>query len=312
MYLSRVIRLGRQGPAATARPGAHRHPPGAGAERHPGDVPAPPPPRARSGAGYRGDAEPPRLPPAALDAGDRARRLCRPAARTAVTDGSHLAAMTRAELLELATERGVVGRWRMSKAELLAALASADGDQPRPRSGCDDPGDILVRRIPDETRDRGRDRGRRARLAERLAAVVDTDRRCDWAAVDGTACGLPPVVDQARCALHGGIDVFDRAVAVTGRLGLDTWPTLARHLAQGHLRRRPHRARPGGRRDGLARRQLPLLRLLPGRGRGRRASPGERGGAGRRQPRRRVPSRTTPPSSPRRSPTSPRSPAGCG
>ncbi len=148
-----------------------------------------------------------------------------------MTEGSHLAAMTRAELLQLATERAVVGRWKMSKAELLAALASAEGDQPRPEVA-DDPGDITVRRIPDETRDRGRDRGRRARLAERLAAVVDTDRRCDWAAVDGTSCGLPPVVDQARCALHGGIDVFDRAVAVTGRLGFDTWPILARHLAR--------------------------------------------------------------------------------
>jgi 1-acyl-sn-glycerol-3-phosphate acyltransferase len=137
--------------------------------------------------------------------------------------------MTRTELLALATERGVVGRWRMSKAELLAALTASDGGHPRPEA-VPDPDDIPVRRIPDEPR--GGDRGRRARLAERLAAVVDADRRCDWTAVDGVSCGLPAVVDRARCALHGGIDVYDRAVAVTGRLGFDTWPTHARHLAR--------------------------------------------------------------------------------
>ena len=150
-----------------------------------------------------------------------------------MTDGSHLAALTRAELLALATERGVVGRWRMSKAELLAALASADGDRPGFTDADGD--DIMVRRIPDRAgggRGGGGGGGRRALLAERLAAVVDNDRRCDWWDVDGTPCGLPAVVDQPRCALHGGIDVFDRAVAVSGRLGFDTWPTLARHLAR--------------------------------------------------------------------------------
>ena len=150
-----------------------------------------------------------------------------------MTDSRAVESMTRAELLELATARAVVGRWRMSKAELLAVLASGDGHRPGSRAGADGD-DIVVRRIPQrgDGGGGGRGGGRRALLAERLAAVVDTDRRCDWTAADGPPCGLPPVVDRARCALHGGIDVFDRAVAVTGRLGFDTWPTLARHLAR--------------------------------------------------------------------------------
>ena len=109
-----------------------------------------------------------------------------------------------------------MGRWRMTKTELVDALAT-DGHE------------ITVRRIAASGPDRRDDR--RRRLDERLASLVDTARTCPWRGPAESPCGLPTVVDQPVCALHGGIDVFDRAVAVTGRLGFETWPTLLRHLS---------------------------------------------------------------------------------
>lgn len=153
-----------------------------------------------------------------------------------MTDRNLLATLSKAELLAMATERSIPGRWRMTKPELVDVLAGqapveaeADGPAPPAPEPDSDEGEIAVHRIAPAAGGPGGDR--RRRLADRLAAVVDTTRRCDWRGPSGSPCGLPTVVDQSRCALHGGIDVFDRAVAITGRLGFETWPVLARHLA---------------------------------------------------------------------------------
>lgn len=118
-----------------------------------------------------------------------------------------LARLTKAELLAMARARGVRGRSRMSKAELVAALA-----EPSP--------------IPAV----GSVRARRERLAARLAGLVDSSRRCRWTSVEGHRCGLPLVRGATACALHGGTDPYDRAVPLLGRLGPDTWPVLLRHI----------------------------------------------------------------------------------
>ncbi len=156
-----------------------------------------------------------------------------------MNERADLEALTRAQLMARATERGIVGRGKMTKPQLVDALTertpvevvtgTGDGDG----DGRPEEGDIPVRVNP--THHGGSDVGgsddRRRRLADRLASLVDTTRRCDWRGPGDSPCGLPIIVDGARCALHGGIDVFDRAVAVTGRLGFDTWPVLLRHLA---------------------------------------------------------------------------------
>lgn len=127
---------------------------------------------------------------------------------------------TKKELLEIARDRDIPGRSRMSKAELLAAIeqfeeaASAHeaASQETPRPPSSDPA------------------GRRAVLAARLDSFVDHTRTCNWRSVEGHPCGLPALKDQERCALHGGVDIADVAIPATGRLGFDTWPSLLRHI----------------------------------------------------------------------------------
>jgi 1-acyl-sn-glycerol-3-phosphate acyltransferase len=48
--------------------------------------------------------------------------------------------------------------------------------------------------------------------------------------IEGHPCGLPLVVGAEACGLHGGGDIHDTAVPLTGELGFQTWPTLWRHL----------------------------------------------------------------------------------
>lgn len=108
---------------------------------------------------------------------------------------------TKAELLALARRRGIAGRSRMTKARLVAAL-----------EGSEAAGD------------------RRRRLATRLAGFVDAGAACTWTSLEGHPCRLPVAAGADRCMLHGGGDIVDRAVPITGRLGVDTWPTLLRHL----------------------------------------------------------------------------------
>jgi 1-acyl-sn-glycerol-3-phosphate acyltransferase len=120
--------------------------------------------------------------------------------------------MTKQQLLELARLAAIRGRHRMRKDELIAALEAAAVDLPTPQTDEEVAG------------------ARRAALAQRLAAFVDSRRTCNWRSVEGHPCGLPAIVDAPRCALHGGIDISDVAVPAAGRLGFDTWPSLLRHV----------------------------------------------------------------------------------
>ena len=122
-----------------------------------------------------------------------------------------LSSLTKKQLLELARDHGIVGRSRMTKAELIAALTDVTSGPPRRPAGTDPA-------------------TRRAALAERLDAFVDHTKTCNWRSVEGHPCGLPVIKNHHRCALHGGTDVVDLAIPVTGRLGFDTWPILLRHI----------------------------------------------------------------------------------
>ncbi len=118
---------------------------------------------------------------------------------------------TKKELLDLARKHDIVGRSRMSKAELVSALERSIGPSSRPSPR------------PDPA-------ARKEALAVRLASFVDATQSCNWRSIEGHACGLPVIKKKRRCALHGGIDNTDLAIPVTGQLGFDTWPTLLRHL----------------------------------------------------------------------------------
>ncbi len=130
---------------------------------------------------------------------------------------SRFEGLTKRELLARAAEAGIRGRSRMRKAELIAALEALDEEPPSPS------GDVPPTALPSA-------RVRREALADRLRGFVDPTKRCRWRTVEGHVCGLPVIVGDVRCALHGGIDLHDAAVPVTGELGIHTWPTLARHL----------------------------------------------------------------------------------
>ncbi|MDH3396656.1 MAG: acyltransferase family protein, partial [Acidimicrobiia bacterium] len=75
---------------------------------------------------------------------------------------------------------------------------------------------------------RGEERRRATR--DRLGSLVDRDRICNFVSIEGFTCGLPPVGDNDRCALHGGTDISDLAIPAAGTIGFDTWPALIRHL----------------------------------------------------------------------------------
>lgn len=138
-----------------------------------------------------------------------------------------LAAMTKAELLDLARAADLGGRSKMNKAQLVEALAAIEPDDVEVP---DDDGTALFP-IPGVSReDRAEARVRRAVLYDRLAGLVDQKRRCRWRSIEGHGCGLPIVRGTDACTLHGSPGRYDLAVPATGRLGFDTWPTLFRHL----------------------------------------------------------------------------------
>lgn len=133
--------------------------------------------------------------------------------------------MTKTELLALARERNLTGRSKMTKGELVAVLRDAEAGDPG--------GDAVRVRSAGSGRDASTDPtppARRQLLAQRIAPFFDQGRTCPWTSLEGFPCGLPPIVDQDSCALHGGIDIFDLSLPITGRLGVETWPTLLRHL----------------------------------------------------------------------------------
>lgn len=125
--------------------------------------------------------------------------------------------LTVGDLRALARALDVRGRSSMPKAALIKAIAEGlKTDQESPAPPPTQPGPVT--------------KGRRQAIAERLAELVDTDRRCSFATIEGFACGLPPLRDHDRCALHGGTDASDLAIPATGSLGFETWPALFRHL----------------------------------------------------------------------------------
>jgi 1-acyl-sn-glycerol-3-phosphate acyltransferase len=124
----------------------------------------------------------------------------------------------REELRNLARALEVPGRSSMRKADLVEAVANRLKTDPVGTSA------------PGSPPERTRAENRRDATAARLAALVDPDRRCNFTTIEGFACGLPSLLDEDRCALHGGVDSSDLAVPATGALGFETWPALFRHL----------------------------------------------------------------------------------
>lgn len=139
---------------------------------------------------------------------------------------SDLQKLRKERLQALAREQRVPGRSRMTKAELVEALA--DDDAPTEVEPAAPSRHLPIPGVsPDEREEAS---ARRRALNERLARLVDNDVRCGWSSLEGHPCGLPVVRGDTVCGLHGGGDVYDVAIPLTGRLGFDTWPTLWRHM----------------------------------------------------------------------------------
>jgi 1-acyl-sn-glycerol-3-phosphate acyltransferase len=121
------------------------------------------------------------------------------------------------ELRSLAGALEVRGRSSMPKAALVAAVAEGL------KTGRGSPPPTVAQPASSTG-------SRRPETAERLAGLIDPDRRCSFVTIEGFACGLPPLRDHDRCALHGGTDASDLAIPAAGSLGFETWPALFRHL----------------------------------------------------------------------------------
>ncbi len=138
-----------------------------------------------------------------------------------------LSLLKKTELLNRARQIGLRGRSKMTKAELIEALVDIESGEEA--SFVDEPGPVIP--IPGVSlEDRAEARVRRIDLYDRLADLVDQERRCRWRSIEGHVCGLPVVRGEETCALHCDRDRYDTAIPITGRLGFDTWPTLLRHL----------------------------------------------------------------------------------
>ncbi len=138
-----------------------------------------------------------------------------------------LSSLTKTELLARARAVELRGRSKMTKAELVEALAEIERVEDISLEA--EPGPMIP--IPGVSQeDRVEARARRTDLYDRLAGLVDQDQHCRWRSIEGHGCGLPIVRGKDACILHSGRDRYDTAVPLTGRLGFDTWPTLLRHL----------------------------------------------------------------------------------
>ncbi len=138
-----------------------------------------------------------------------------------------LSALKKPELLDRARAIDLRGRSKMSKAELIDALVETESTGDAPSE--DDVGPMIP--IPGVSQeDRVEARARRTDLYDRLADLVDQERRCRWRSIEGHGCGLPVIRGKEACSLHSDSERYDNAVPITGRLGFDTWPTLLRHL----------------------------------------------------------------------------------
>jgi 1-acyl-sn-glycerol-3-phosphate acyltransferase len=141
--------------------------------------------------------------------------------------------MTKAELLQaLGAEAGAGAATEPGPDDDAGHAPGSDHQAVRPQVWSGD-GDVRLRTLgpaPPDAADRTAAAGRRRTLNDRLAAYFDEGRHCPWTSIEGFRCGLPVIAHADRCALHGGIDIFDVPVPAAGRLGFDTWPTLIRHL----------------------------------------------------------------------------------
>ncbi|GBE25913.1 2-acyl-glycerophospho-ethanolamine acyltransferase [bacterium BMS3Bbin02] len=139
-----------------------------------------------------------------------------------------LAELTKTALLALAREQNIKGRSRMTKAELVTALTPQVSPGPSPnKTTLSDRTSAVAKRT---AQDREESRRRRTVTAQRLASFVDTSKKCKERQSHYGPCGLPVATGKEVCVLHGGADIFDLAIPVTGQLGVETWPTLLRHL----------------------------------------------------------------------------------
>jgi 1-acyl-sn-glycerol-3-phosphate acyltransferase len=149
-----------------------------------------------------------------------------------------LSSLTKRELLEIAREHNLVGRWSMSKAELVEALTPGAPD-PREEDHpevevIDEPidvdglGPLPLPGISPE--DRVEARARRVALDDRLSRFVDQSTHCSWTSIEGHPCGLPVLANTVHCGLHGDGSIADIPIPLTGTLSFSAWPTLWRHL----------------------------------------------------------------------------------
>ncbi len=136
-----------------------------------------------------------------------------------------LTALTKRQLLEMARDRDVPGRSRMSKAQLVDALAPSDDVTGKAEEA---PGSIQLPGISPE--DRAEAKARRSALVERLGTFTDASVHCSWSSIEGYPCGLPVVAGTEFCGLHGDGTIADTAFPLTGVLGFSAWPTLWRHM----------------------------------------------------------------------------------
>ncbi len=138
--------------------------------------------------------------------------------------------LTKPELLDLARDRQIVGRSKMTKADLIEALMDrrTDDKSDGQKAPLDGIGALHLPGVSQQ--DRAEAKTRRAALNERLGGFVDRSRHCPWTSIEGHPCGLPVIKGTQHCGLHGDGLISDRALPLTGSLGFSSWPTLWRHL----------------------------------------------------------------------------------
>jgi 1-acyl-sn-glycerol-3-phosphate acyltransferase len=144
-------------------------------------------------------------------------------------NSQQLSSMTKAQLMEIARVRDLVGRSTMTKAQLVHALEEPGDSGAVETHESPGLGGITIPGIAPE--DRAEARERRDALNERLRRFVDDERHCEWTSIEGHPCGLPVVVGTESCGLHGDGAIADQAIPLTGELGFGSWPPLWRHLS---------------------------------------------------------------------------------
>lgn len=121
---------------------------------------------------------------------------------------SDLELLNKSELAALAKAAGIPGRSTMTKAELLAAVQSH----------------VAKREPLPIVKDSELTNSRR-----QWKEFLDFEQRCGHQSEAGSRCDYPLVRGSSNCAIHGGINISDIALPVSGELGPHTWPQLRRH-----------------------------------------------------------------------------------